>query len=65
MAQASYPADLLYHAEHDWARIDADDQGHTVTCSGVAKLAAHSTLDRDLGRYGQSEHERMAQASTC
>jgi glycine cleavage system H protein len=25
MAQASYPEDLLYHAEHDWARIDTDD----------------------------------------
>src|SRR5438876_815223 len=25
MAEASYPADLLYHAEHDWARIDAED----------------------------------------
>jgi glycine cleavage system H protein len=25
MAQASYPNDLLYHPEHDWARIDADD----------------------------------------
>ena len=25
MAQASYPEDLLYHAEHDWARIDAAD----------------------------------------
>jgi glycine cleavage system H protein len=25
MAQASYPDDLLYHAEHDWARIE-DDQ---------------------------------------
>jgi glycine cleavage system H protein len=22
MADASYPDDLLYHAEHDWARID-------------------------------------------
>ncbi|HEX4363689.1 MAG TPA: glycine cleavage system protein GcvH [Solirubrobacteraceae bacterium] len=22
MAEASYPEDLLYHAEHDWARID-------------------------------------------
>jgi glycine cleavage system H protein len=22
MASASYPDDLLYHAEHDWARID-------------------------------------------
>jgi glycine cleavage system H protein len=24
MADASYPDDLLYHAEHDWARIDDD-----------------------------------------
>jgi glycine cleavage system H protein len=24
MAQASYPDDLLYHPEHDWARIDPD-----------------------------------------
>ena len=24
MADASYPDDLLYHPEHDWARIDGD-----------------------------------------
>ena len=24
MAAASYPDDLKYHAEHDWARIDGD-----------------------------------------
>ncbi|MEI7625762.1 MAG: glycine cleavage system protein GcvH [Actinomycetota bacterium] len=24
MADASYPDDLLYHHEHDWARIDGD-----------------------------------------
>ena len=24
MPDASYPEDLLYHAEHDWARIDGD-----------------------------------------
>jgi glycine cleavage system H protein len=24
MADATYPDDLLYHAAHDWARIDAD-----------------------------------------
>jgi glycine cleavage system H protein len=27
MAEASYPDDLLYHPEHDWARIDAGDPG--------------------------------------
>lgn len=25
MAEASYPEDLLYHAEHDWARIESDE----------------------------------------
>ena len=24
MADGEYPEDLLYHAEHDWARIDGD-----------------------------------------
>ena len=24
MAEASYPSDLKYHAEHDWARIEGD-----------------------------------------
>jgi glycine cleavage system H protein len=25
MAEANYPAELLYHPEHDWARIDPGD----------------------------------------
>lgn len=25
MAEASYPEDLLYHDQHDWARLDGDD----------------------------------------
>ncbi|HEV7585066.1 MAG TPA: glycine cleavage system protein GcvH [Solirubrobacteraceae bacterium] len=25
MAEASYPPDLLFHPEHDWARIDPQD----------------------------------------
>jgi glycine cleavage system H protein len=24
MAEASYPEDLLYHAEHDWARVEGE-----------------------------------------
>jgi len=31
MADASYPADLRYHAEHDWARIDGDDATFGIT----------------------------------
>jgi glycine cleavage system H protein len=31
MAEASYPDDLLYHAEHDWARIDGDQATLGIT----------------------------------
>jgi glycine cleavage system H protein len=31
MAQASYPEDLRYNAEHDWARIDGDEATFGIT----------------------------------
>jgi glycine cleavage system H protein len=31
VADASYPADLRYHPEHDWARIDGDTATFGVT----------------------------------
>jgi glycine cleavage system H protein len=31
MADASYPDDLLYHSEHDWARIDGDTATFGIT----------------------------------
>jgi glycine cleavage system H protein len=31
MAEASYPEDLLYHPEHDWARIEEDTATFGVT----------------------------------
>lgn len=31
MADASYPEGLLYHSEHDWARIDGDDATFGIT----------------------------------
>ena len=31
MAQASYPDDLLYHSEHDWARIEGDEATFGIT----------------------------------
>jgi glycine cleavage system H protein len=31
MPEASYPEDLLYHAEHDWARVDDDEATFGVT----------------------------------
>jgi len=31
VADASYPDDLKYHAEHDWARIDGDEATFGIT----------------------------------
>lgn len=31
MADESYPADLRYHSEHDWARIDGDTATFGIT----------------------------------
>ena len=31
MAAESYPDDLLYHAEHDWARIEGDEATLGIT----------------------------------
>ena len=37
-AAESYPDDLLYHAEHDWARIDGDEAVLGVTWFAVDAL---------------------------
>ena len=41
MAQASYPEELLYHPEHDWARIDAGapDPAHPEATLGITWYA--------------------------
>ena len=31
MAEASYPEDLLYHSEHDWARVDGSQATLGIT----------------------------------
>ena len=31
MAEPSYPGDLLYHAEHDWARVEGDEAIFGIT----------------------------------
>ena len=31
MSDASYPEDLLYHSEHDWARVDGDTATFGIT----------------------------------
>ena len=31
MAEASYPEDLLYHPEHDWARVEGEEATLGIT----------------------------------
>jgi glycine cleavage system H protein len=40
MSDASYPEDLLYHPEHDWARIEGDeDPAHPEAMLGITWYA--------------------------
>ncbi len=41
MAESSYPDDLLYHPEHDWARIDPEgsDPAHPIATLGITWYA--------------------------
>lgn len=40
MSDASYPEDLLYHPEHDWARIEGDeDPAHPEATLGITWYA--------------------------
>jgi glycine cleavage system H protein len=62
-ARESYPDDLLYHPEHDWARIDGDEALLGVTWFAVDSLGelVHfeppeegATISND-GTYGEVE----------
>ena len=63
MAEESYPDDLLYHPEHDWARVDGDEALLGVTWFAQDALGelvhyeapeAGSTVTKD-GAYAEVE----------
>jgi glycine cleavage system H protein len=55
MAEASYPEDLLYHAEHDWARIDASDPAlATLGITWYAQDSLGEVVFFDLPAVGAS-----------
>jgi glycine cleavage system H protein len=51
MAEASYPEDLLYHAEHDWARIE-DDGTATLGITWYAQDSLGEVVFFDLPEVG-------------
>jgi glycine cleavage system H protein len=52
MAQASYPDDLLYHSEHDWARVESDEATFGITW--YAQDALGEVVYFDLPKVGAS-----------
>jgi glycine cleavage system H protein len=63
MASESYPDDLLYHPEHDWARIEGDEAVLGITWFGQDALgelvhyeppAVGATVSKDAS-YGEVE----------
>jgi glycine cleavage system H protein len=50
MAQASYPDDLLYHSEHDWARVEDDEATFGITW--YAQDALGEVVYFDLPKVG-------------
>src|ERR1017187_2918783 len=52
MAEASYPEDLLYHPEHDWARIEGEQA--TLGITWFAQDALGEVVFFDLPAVGTS-----------
>jgi glycine cleavage system H protein len=54
MAQASYPDELLYHAEHDWARIDEAQGQATLGITWYAQDALGEVVFFDPPAVGST-----------
>ena len=52
MAQDSYPEDLLYHSEHDWARIEGDSEMATLGITWYAQDALGEVVFLELPPVG-------------
>ena len=46
MAEASYPEDLRYHTEHDWARVEGEQATFGITWYAQDALAKWSSSTR-------------------
>ncbi|HTZ88437.1 MAG TPA: glycine cleavage system protein GcvH [Solirubrobacteraceae bacterium] len=62
MAEASYPEDLLYHAEHDWARIEDDGATATLGITWYAQDSLGEVVFFDLPAVGTEVKRDQAYA---
>ena len=60
MADASYPDDLLYHEEHDWARIEGDTATFGITW--YAQDALGEVVFFDVPKVGSTVTKDQAYA---
>ena len=61
MAEASYPDDLLYHDQHDWARLDGDDQA-VLGITWYAQDSLGEVVFYDPPEVGASVHKDSSYA---
>ena len=63
-AEESYPDDLQYHPEHDWARIDGDEAVLGVTWFAADALGELVHYEPpDVGRSRRRRTRRTARSS--
>ena len=58
MAAESYPDDLRYHPEHDWARIEGDDA--TLGITWYAQDALGELVHYEPPDVGRDDRRRTA-----
>ena len=64
MAEASYPDDLKYHAEHDWARVDGDTATLGITWYAQDQLGEVVFFDPpDVGTHDHQGRARTPRSS--
>ena len=70
MAEASYPDELIYHAEHDWARVEGEQATFGITWYAQDTLgevvyfsptAVGETVSKG-GEYGELESTKAVSA---
>ena len=65
MADASYPDDLLYHPEHDWARIEGDEATFGITWYAQDALGEVVFFDPpEVGRDASTKDEPYAEVES-
>ena len=64
MAEASYPQDLLYHPEHDWARIDGDVATFGITWHAQDALGEGVFFEPPTVGKQLTQHEPYAEVES-